>query len=319
MATMTVHHGDVEIVYETIGSPDGEPLLLIMGGALSMLSWPAGFLDELLSRGFRVTRFDNRDAGRSTHFGHIRPPGAISVLLGFLGVPLAGRRVPYRLEDMADDTVAVLDAAGSESAHVVGISLGGAIAQSVAIRHPSRVRTLTMMSSSPGFGAAPMVRGVLTLARDSLAELAFRRSGQQVTPELIEDAAVRMHTTGPMRSVAYPPDETSLRQVARAEYEYSERDPGGPLRQAAAQVASRSRLAGLRRLRVPSLVIHGGADILAPLKGSQLIAKAIPRAKLVTFSGMGHDLPCQLWPDIAEAIADLAFGSDRSRAMTAPG
>lgn len=315
MSTMTARHGDVEIVYETIGPADGEPLLLIMGGALSMLSWPAGFVDELLSRNFRVIRFDNRDAGRSTHFGHTRPPGAISLLLGFLGVPLAGRRVPYRLEDMADDTVAVLNAAGWESAHVVGISLGGAIAQSVAIRHRSRVRTLTMISSSPGFGPAPMLRGVVTLARDSLAGLAFRRSGQVVTPELIEDEAVRMHTTGSMRSPAYPPDETAVRQVARAEYEYSERDPGGPVRQGAAQVASASRLAGLRTLEVPSLVIHGGADILAPLKGSQLIAQAIPRARLLTFSGMGHDLPYQLWPDIAQAIADLAFGPDRSRSL----
>jgi pimeloyl-ACP methyl ester carboxylesterase len=235
-----------------------------------------------------------------------------------MGVPLRGRPVPYRLEDMADDTVAVLDAAGWESAHVVGISLGGAIAQTLAIRHPTRVRTLTMMCSSPGSRRAPMVRGVVALARDSLAGLAFRRSGQELTTELVEEAALRTHTTGPMRSAAYPPDETAVRQVARAEYEYSERDPGGPLRQAAAQVADGSRLAGLRTLEMPSLVIHGGSDVLAPLKGSQLIAKAIPRARLLVFSGMGHNLPYQLWPDIAEAIADLAFGCDRSRGLPVP-
>lgn len=218
---------------------------------------------------------------------------------------------------MADDTVAVLDAVGWDAAHVVGTSLGGAIAQTVAICHPDRVRSLVLLSSTPpDLRRTPTVRvavrAAVTLAHQRLRGLASRASGPQVSLKVIEDAAVRMFTTGPLRSPAYPPDEDMVRQTARAEWEYAQPDPGGASRQAAALVASGSRVAALRTLRVPTLVVHGDADPNAPLKGSQAIARVIPRARLLTFSGMGHSLPHQLWPDIAEAIADLALGADRS-------
>jgi pimeloyl-ACP methyl ester carboxylesterase len=212
---------------------------------------------------------------------------------------------------MADDSVAVLDAAGRDSAHLVGSSLGGPVAQAVALRHAERVRSLTLLSSAPAdFRRAPAIRVVASVARQRLARLASRRPGPEMTPELMEETAVRMFTTGPLSSPAYPSDEDMVRQALRAEWEYSPPDPAAASRQIAALVASGSRLAALRTLRVPTLVIHGDADPNVPLRGSQAIARAIPRSRLLTFSGMGHGLPHQLWPEIAKAIADLASRAD---------
>lgn len=313
MTQMTAHNGEVAIAYETIGPVDGRPLLLISGGGgVSMLGWWAGFIDELVTRGFQVTRFDNRDAGHSTHFTRFPAPGPVPLLLGNLGVPPRSP-IPYHLEDMADDSVAVLDAAGWNTVHVVGSSLGGPVAQTVALRHPERVRSLTLLSSAPAdFRRTPGIRPVVTFARRRLAQLTSRRPGPSMTPELMEETAVRMFTTGPLSSPAYPADEDMVREAVRAEWEYSPLDPAAASRQMAALVASGSRLTALRTLRVPTLVIHGDADPNVPLRASQAIARAIPRARLLTFSGMGHGLPHQLWPDVAKAITDLASGADQS-------
>ena len=296
-------NGPVELVYERLGPEQGEPLLLIIGAAVSMILWPAGFLDALIAQGFQVTRFDNRDSGHSTHLDGVTAPSTFKVLRA-LGSKRTRKDMaaPYRLEDMADDTVSVLDAVGWESAHLVGMSLGAAIAQMVCSRHPQRVRTLVSISTAPpDFRMAP-----LSFKSIRLLTLVSRR------PKDAEEFATRAikfaKITG---SPAYPTDEAELRRNARAEYERFQ-GSGGNRRQGLALMASGNRRAMLKSLDVPTLVIHGDKDILAPLKGSKLVAEAIPGARLLIIPSMGHDLPKGLWPRLAEEIADLAF-SDRDR------
>jgi pimeloyl-ACP methyl ester carboxylesterase len=289
-------NGDVELVFETLGRETGDPLLLVMGTSGSMMLWPAGFLDELTVRGFQITRFDNRDAGLSTHFRAAQSPSTLKVLLQLRRGRNRQAKVPYRLEDMAADCVAVLDAAGWESAHIVGISLGAAIAQLVAADYSERVRTLTSISSAP-----PDFR----IARLSLRGLRLLPlAGKSVRDrDAAAEAAVRFANL--IGSPAYPTDDDLIRQAGRTEYDRAH-DRGGGRRQGMAIIASGNRLARLCAIKAPTLVIHGEADILAPLKGSRLIAEAIPGARLLTIPGLGHDLPQGLWFDIAQAITDLA-------------
>jgi pimeloyl-ACP methyl ester carboxylesterase len=296
-------NGSVELVYERLGPDQGEPLLLIIGAAVSMMLWPAGFLDALIAQGFQVTRFDNRDSGHSTHLDGVTPPSTFKVLRA-----LGSKRkrkdmaVPYRLEDMVDDAVSVLDAVGWESAHFVGVSLGAAIAQMLCARHPQRVRSLVSISTAPpDFRMAP-----LSFKSIRLLTLVSRR------PKNAEEFATRaIRFTKITGSPAYPTDEAEIRRNALAEYERFQ-GSGGNRRQGLALMASGNRLAMLKSLDVPTLVIHGDKDVLAPLKGSKLVAEAIPGARLLIIPGMGHDLPRALWPRFAEEIADLAF-TDRDR------
>jgi pimeloyl-ACP methyl ester carboxylesterase len=281
------HNGPVEIAYERFGSDDGEPLLLVMGLGMQMIFWPDDFCAALAERGFAVARFDNRDVGRSTHFTH-------------LGVPRLGRLLArpaaaaaYRLDDMADDGVAVLDALGWRSAHVVGVSLGGMIAQTIAIRHPDRVRSLTSIMSTP----SPRI------GRPRLDALAVLASRPAYSREHAERRAVRVFRV--IGSPGYPHDEAWLRDTARRAYDRGQ-DPLGARRQLAAILASGDRRPGLARLRVPTLVIHGEADPLVRPVGGRATAGAVPGARLVVFRGMGHDLPRPLWPAIIDQISATA-------------
>ncbi|MEV4702846.1 alpha/beta hydrolase [Actinoplanes sp. NPDC049316] len=278
-------HGAVRVAYAVEGPPDGEPLLLVMGLGLQMLFWPEDFRAELVRRGFRVARFDNRDVGLSTHLRELGPPSPLHLAL---------RRGPgYALADMADDAVAVLDALGWESAHVAGVSLGGMIAQTVATRHPDRVRSLTSISStpSPRIGR-PRPRATVALLRRPAAD---REAAAQ---QIVDVFRV-------IGSPAYPHDEQWLRDVARQSYDRSH-DPDGVRRQLAAIVSAVDRRPALRRLRVPALVVHGAADPLVRLRGGLATARAIPGARLVVHPGMGHDLPAALQPAIAGEIGALA-------------
>jgi pimeloyl-ACP methyl ester carboxylesterase len=254
-----------------------------------MLSWNADLIAALVERGFTVVRFDNRDVGLSTHLTEKKPPNAFKVLF-------SRKAAPYRLADMADDAFAVMDDVGWEKAHVAGMSMGAGIAQTMAIAHPERVLTLT----SIGFTPSPR-QGRMSVKAGRAVMKAARVKPTNRTQH--EDAAVSMYRV--IGSPGYPADEKALRQVAGDEYDRAY-DPDGVRRQAAAIAASGSRTKALRNLNLPTLVIHGEADLMVPVKAGRATAAAIPGARLITFPGMGHDLPRQLWPAMADAIADLA-------------
>ncbi|MFC7277723.1 alpha/beta fold hydrolase [Paractinoplanes rhizophilus] len=285
MTISTARHGELEIAYEIEGPPPGEPLLLIMGLGLSMDFWPEQFRTLLVERGFRVARFDNRDVGRSTHLTGLGAPSVRSLL--------GRRRAGYALADMAADALAVLDAAGWASAHVVGVSLGGMIAQTLAVRHPDRVRSLTSLSSTP----SPRI------GRPAPHVLPLLLAGPVRDPAAAADRMVRVFRV--IGSPAYPHDEAEIRAAAARAFDLAH-DPDGIRRQLAAIVSAADRRPMLRRLRLPALVVHGDADPLIRPAGGRATAHAIAGAKLVIYPGMGHDLPAALQPDIADEIAALA-------------
>jgi pimeloyl-ACP methyl ester carboxylesterase len=285
MTTSTARHGEVRIAYELEGSPEGEPLLLIMGLGLSMDFWPEGFRRLLVARGFRVARFDNRDVGRSTHLTGLGAPSTVALLTRRAG--------PYRLVDMADDARAVLDAVGWDSAHVVGVSLGGMIAQTLAGRHPARVRSLTSISSTP----SPRI------GRPLPHVLPVLLGGPVRDRAAAAERMVRVFRV--VGSPRYPHDEAAIREAAARSFDQAH-DPDGIRRQLAAIVSAVDRRPMLRRLRLPALVVHGDADPLVRPSGGRATARALAGAKLVVYPGMGHDLPAALQPDIADEIASLA-------------
>jgi pimeloyl-ACP methyl ester carboxylesterase len=292
----TARNKEIALAYETFGPPGGEPLLLISGTGAQMLIWPDDFCLALADRGFRVARFDNRDAGLSTHLTSAPAPGWLTVMLR----PSAA---PYRLADMADDALAVMDALGWPDAHVVGASLGGMIAQALAIGHPGRVRTLTSIMSTPSARIATMP----TLA--AIRALA-RAGGTPVTgPEQAADQAVALKKV--IGSPGYPLDEGLVRDIAARSFQ---RHPGAGKaeqddeRQRAAVIVSGDRRRALAGLRIPALVIHGEQDPVIRPKGGRATARAIPGARLVTYPGMGHDLPAPLWPAIVDEITRAATG-----------
>jgi pimeloyl-ACP methyl ester carboxylesterase len=287
--------GELELAYETIGDPDGEPLLLVMGLGMQLIHWDRELCELFAERGFHVIRFDNRDAGLSSKVA--APVPNVLALMG--GVPV---RVPYRLDDMATDAFGLLDHLGIERAHLVGTSMGGMIAQTMAIRRPERVLSLASMLSTTGDRrvGTPKLRVWTVLMRRA--------------PES-RDAYVEyfLRVFKMIGSPAYPPDEARSRELAAASYDRCHY-PAGTARQLAAILASGSRRAALRELDLPTVVIHGEADPLVPLRAGLATARAIPGAELVRIPGMGHDMPRELWPTYVDAIAKNA---DRARARTA--
>jgi pimeloyl-ACP methyl ester carboxylesterase len=278
----------IEIVYDSFGSPSGRPLLLIMGLGSQMIHWDEEFCEMLAGQGHQVVRFDNRDAGLSTH---LHEAGRAD--LG--GDPVAA---PYLLGDMADDAAGLLDVLGWESAHVLGISMGGMIAQAFAIGHPARTRSLTSIMSTP----APHI--------GSPTEQAMAALLSRSTPD--REAVVRraLEVWKIIGSPGYPMDEERVTRVAGQSFDRAY-DPLGFGRQFAAILASGDRTAALNELSVPALVIHGEADPLVQLPGGVGTADAIPGAKLLTFPGMAHDLPRPLWPEIVGAVTELTQRADR--------
>jgi pimeloyl-ACP methyl ester carboxylesterase len=275
--------GSVELVYETIGDPQDAPMLLVMGLGMQLIHWDRGLCELLAERGFHVIRFDNRDAGLSTK---IRGP-VPNVMRLMAGMPA---RVPYLLDDMAGDALGLLDELGIERAHVVGVSMGGMIGQTMAIRRPERVLSLASMLSSTGDRRAgtPKLR---------VWSLMMRRAPQE------RDAYIRYFTRvfRTIGSPAYRLDETRTRELAAATYDRSHY-PAGTARQLGAIMASGSRTAALQQLEVPTVVIHGESDPLVPLRAGLATARAIPNARLLTVPGMGHNLPEPLWPTFVDAI-----------------
>jgi pimeloyl-ACP methyl ester carboxylesterase len=273
----------IELCYQEMGDPDGEPLLLVMGLATQMIAWDEEFCAMLAERGFRVVRFDNRDIGRSTRIRSGGMPNVVDMMLG-RGTPA------YRLRDMAADTVGLMDHLGIDSAHVVGASMGGMIAQTVAIEHPERVRSLVSIMSTTGSRRVghPSYRtfGLLLGKRPREREAA------------IERAVATFKVIG---SPGYPFEEERVREIAARSFDRGH-SQAGIARQLHAITASGDRTAGLRRLEVPAVVIHGKSDILVNPSGGRATAKAIPGARLKMIDGMGHDMPRALWPTFVEEI-----------------
>lgn len=270
----------------------GEPLLLIMGLGSQLVFWPPGFLDELRARGFRTLRYDNRDAGRSTWLADAPTPSIPQTIArAFLGLPVPA---PYTLWDLADDAAGLLDALGLASAHVLGVSMGGMIAQCVAIRHPQRARTLTSIMAGPG-------------GRRSW--LALPRALKAITSAPPPDPAAAVEReVGIFRLIGgsgFPFDEPLLRGLLEAQAARGV-NPAGFVRQLVAVLASGDRRAALANVKVPTLVVHGDEDPLILPWAGRATAAAIPGARLVVHAGMGHSLPRPLWPVVADDVAKLA-------------
>lgn len=283
--------GHIDLAYEDVGS--GEPLVLVMGIGAQMIYWPDDFVQALVDRGFRVVRFDNRDVGLSSKINGVRVPSIQKALARFaLGLPLTA---PYTLSDMAQDIVGLLDHLELESAHVVGASMGGMIAQTFAIEHPERLRTLTSIMSHTGdrrfmFGTHPRAARVL-LAKSP-------RSRQ----EAVDRAEEFYRVVG---GRGYPFDIEGIRTRAERAYDRCFY-PAGFVRQMHAILASGSRTTALQRLTAPALVLHGSDDPLIRPAGGRATARAIPNATFHLVRGMGHDLPRGAWPEIINAIANTA-------------
>ena len=279
----------IELCYDTFGDRQAPPLLLIMGLAAQMIAWDDEFCAELAARGYRVIRFDNRDIGLSTRLDAAGVPDLTAAFMALTqGKTIAA---PYLLRDMADDAVGLMDALGIGAAHVVGASMGGAIGQTLAIHHPTRLLTLTSIMATSG---AP---GLPPPTPEALAVL-FK-------PTPTDQAAYfesYVQSWNVLRAGHFPLDEA--RDLARAGQHFARGlNPAGVARQLLAIFASGSRKQALAAVKAPTLVIHGDADPLVPLACGVDVAASVPGAKLLVIEGMGHALPISMWPRIIGAIA----------------
>ncbi|NNG21489.1 alpha/beta fold hydrolase [Telluria aromaticivorans] len=295
----TLNANGIRIAFDTSGDPKAVPLLLVHGLGMQLSTWPDEFVDGLVELGFYVIRFDNRDSGLSTKFEQAGVPNlSLAWLKSKLGWPL---RAAYRLDDMADDAIGVLSALGVARAHVVGVSMGGMIAQLLAAGYPQRVLSLTSIMSSS-------CRRGLPGPEKKLRKLLARLPGDPADIESIIDQGVDiMRAIG---SPSYPTPERLLRRrVARSvRRSYC---PSGVARQMMAIAASGDRCAQLATITAPSLVIHGAADPLVPLACGQDTASRIPGARLEVIEGMGHDLP----PQLAERLLALIDAHARGKML----
>jgi pimeloyl-ACP methyl ester carboxylesterase len=285
----------IDIEYEIFGSNSARPLLLIMGLGAQMILWDEEFCEHLAERDHRVIRFDNRDVGLSTKLDQYGTPDVVTAL----GASLRHQRIeaPYTLSDMAADAVALLDALGIGAAHIAGASMGGMIAQALAIEHSSRVLSLTSIMSTTSAPDLPPAKPAAMTAL--LTPPPSDRQGN------IERTVQVFRTIG---SPGFPFEEERFRARAARAYDRSFH-PAGAMRQMVAILASGSRKEALKSVKVPTLVIHGRDDPLVPLAAGQDTADSIPEAELLVIAGMGHDLPRPVWPRIIDAISRLTHGS----------
>ncbi|HUO71353.1 MAG TPA: alpha/beta hydrolase [Solirubrobacteraceae bacterium] len=289
----------IDVAYERFGEAGAPPVLLIMGVGTQMLGWPDAFCEVLAARGVHVIRFDNRDIGLSSHLTDARAPD--------LGAAFRGdtSSASYTLSDMAADTVGLLDGLDLDSAHVVGASMGGMIAQTLAIEHPTRARSLTSIMSTTGNPA---------VGQPTQAALAALLSPPAAGREQAIERTVKIVRV--IGSPGFEIDEAELRFRTGLAYDRAY-DPLGVARQLLAIAASGDRTTALRSVATPTLVIHGVEDPLVNVSGGQATAEAIPGAELVLFDGMGHDLPRTLWGEFTRLIAELVKRAE-GRALTRP-
>ena len=279
--------GDLDLAYETFGNAGDPPVVLVMGLATQMIGWPDDFCAGLAARGHFVVRFDNRDIGLSTHLDSAGAADVLAVLGGDTS------SVPYALADLADDTVGLLDALGLGAVHVVGASMGGMIAQLVALRHPGRVRSLTSIMSTTG---DPTVGG------PSEAALAVL-----LAPPATDREGALQRVVDTYRVIGSPGfefDESSVRDRAGLSFDRAY-DPAGVARQLGAVLTTPDRTHDLKAVSAPTLVIHGSEDALVNVSGGRATAAAVPGAELLVVDGMGHDLPREVWPEITDRVCAL--------------
>ena len=279
----------IPIEVDDQGPANAEPLLLIMGLGMQLIGWPDELVQLLISRGFRVIRLDNRDAGLSQSFDHLGVPNlAWAAMKHAVRLPVQS---PYAIADMAADTLGVLDALGLKNAHVCGASMGGMISQHLAARHPDRVKSLTLMMTTTGSRRLPQASWNVQKALLS-------------RPDGTDPAAVVAHlqrVLGIIGSPAYPAEPERLRQRLRASVDRAWR-PAGTARQLAAVAADGDRSALMPLIQAPTTVIHGQADPLVPVGAGHDLALRISGARKDIVPGMGHDLPVQLLPRFADSI-----------------
>jgi pimeloyl-ACP methyl ester carboxylesterase len=294
MAEHIANVGDLEICYEPFGNADDPALLLVMGLGTQMIGWPDAFCGLLAERGFHVIRYDNRDAGRSTHLRGQRPPTIKQLLLRDRSA------AAYSLVDMAADGIGLLDHLGIARAHVAGASMGGMIAQTMAAHFPDRVLSLASMMSNTGhrWKGMPGLRVYPIFMRRP----ADNREGA------IESTVSTFRLVG---SPGFPFEEDELRRLARLSYDRGY-NPAGTARQLAAILAAGDRVEELRRITAPTVVIHGTRDRMVRPSGGRETARAIAGARLVEIEGMGHDLPRGAWDRIVDAIVSNAGRADAS-------
>lgn len=283
----------IVLAYDTFGDPSSDPILLIQGLSWSMILWDEDFCSRLADRGYFVIRFDNRDIGHSTKLESLGTPNIRELIRNVMeGKPVSA---PYLLSDMAGDAFGLLDHLEIESAHVAGISMGGMIGQTMAIERPERVRSLASLCSTTGHPSLP-----------------------QPTPEAMKVITVPppsdregfiahfMQNWRILSGSRFPVDEKRVRVYAEQSFGRGFSTPG-VARQIAAVNASGSRREALQSLKIPVLVIHGGADPLLPLECGIDTAEAVPGARMKIIEGMGHTLPEPVWDEIIDAIADLGL------------
>lgn len=283
----------ITLHYEDHGNPADPAILLIMGFGAQLTLWPIELVEALVGHGFRVIRYDNRDIGLSHKFHGVRAPGILKLtLLPRLGIR---PRVPYTLADMADDGAGLLDALEIDSAHIVGGSMGGMIAQHVAARHPHRTRSLTSIFSTTGNPKLPP-------ARKEALQVLVKRPASMEESVLVEHGMLLARTIG---SPGFPAPEDRLRANVTASVRRSVY-PEGPTRHLAAILADGDRRPILAGITAPTLVLHGEADPLVPVEGGHDTAASIPGARIRTIPGWGHDLPLELVDTLAGEIAGHA-------------
>lgn len=283
----------LRLAYDEFGEPDKPVILLIMGLGTQMIAWPEEFCQGLAARGYRVIRFDNRDIGLSQKMDGERAPHALKLAAyARLKRPL---KVPYRLHDMAKDTIGLMDALDISAAHIVGASMGGMIAQLVAGHFPWRVLSLTSIMSTSGASGLPRV--------DPRISLHMVRRPTTGGPEALQEYAMR--TWRLIGSPGYPPTDEALREKLARSYQRSYY-PAGHTRQMAAIIASGDRVSVLKKIMAPTLVIHGKADPLVPVEGGIDTARHVRGARLELIEGMGHDLPQPLLAHFVELIGSHA-------------
>jgi pimeloyl-ACP methyl ester carboxylesterase len=293
MTEQIAHANGIEIAYETFGERSDPALLLVMGLGVQMIHWHPELCAALAERGFYVIRFDNRDIGHSAKIEGGPEPNLMAAMTR------DASSASYTLEDMADDAVGLLDHLGVETAHVMGASMGGMIGQTMAIRHPTRVLSLTSIMSTTG---APEVGQPLAEALPALITPA--PSGREPYVEYV------LGIWRVIGSPGFDRDETWIREVAGEAYDRSF-NPIGVARQLLAVVASGDRTQALGQVRAPTLVIHGREDPLIQLSGGEATAEAVPGAELLVIPGMGHDLPREVWPRMIDAVV---ANSERAKA-----